>query len=575
MFAAFVLIAGVRLLFPDPALAAFSLEIFSFKAKLAGTIAEFIDLFPAIFMSALVIPFALDPSNKDGSARFSESFFDSMKKPLSLCVAGTVVFAALSLAAGPLLTGYQTRVDAQSKLYAASRIKAERYAREAQWRSAAHFMNICEGIWKENPVLAELRVEIANGLEALRYARAPKDAPPQAAGGGGQGKAPLTPREALEHAEKAFADERYYDANWFADAASKLAPPGSAERTQAIRMSALSWNAIEKIEPSRAETRRHTLYKRKREGYEALVSGDVINAYYQFKTLQDEAPDDPDAQKYFELSRQGLEAIAFFYDEFDLIAAGAQNNAVFSIPSDDAGGRLVLRIASLARFENCAFGRDLELIAVDAGKQPAFAVAAELVKIIPTVADGKNRTAVLMHPVDRSDPNASGEPQWTDHAPSPESPVGKPLLILNLTYEDFLLAAYAGQSVQGLFSSQLWTAAEKLKPLGYIPQTFHAQMISRFYAPAFFLPFSIFVLVVAWKYRPKTKPRRTLIPMLFVLPLVLHSIAQLVERIFNLISIWTVVTAGWLAASIICAGSTLTLFLLALFLLAAQRGEEN
>jgi hypothetical protein len=570
--AAFFCIVCFRFFFPDSLFSDVSyLEIFRLKARLAGGVAFFISIFPAIFMSALVIPVAFTSTYKRGSARFSESFFDSMKKPLSVCVVGTIVFGLLSLVVYPLLTGYQAQVRSQSKLYAASRIKAEEYALEENWRTAAHFMNICEGIWKENPALAALKFNIANGLETLRYARAPQDESRRRGGAAETPRqAPLSAQEALEFADRALGGERYYDANWFADTASKLSAPGSVERARAARISSLSWNAIEKIEPNRVETRRHSLYKRKREGYEALVSGDAINAYYIFKVLQEEIPEDPDVQTYFDLSRQGLEAIAFFYDEFDLIAENAQSDAIFSLPDDDSGGRLVLRMASFASFENCAFGRELELIAVDAGRQPAFAVNAELVKIVPIVANGRNGTAILMRPVDRNDPDTEGRPQWTIYSGGGEA--GKTLLFINLPYEDFVLAANAKRSTQGFFSSELWSAAAKLKPLGFIPQIFYAQMIRRFYLPAFFLPLSIFALIIAWKYRPKAKPRHTLIPMLFVLPLVFESLILLLMHIFNLLSIWTVVTVGWFAACLICAAATVALLFLSLFLLAAQRG---
>lgn len=580
-FAALLSLVAFNLVYPliDPQALDGSdlLAVFRFKAHFCKGIINFIAYFPAIFMSALIIPFTFKPSNKNNGKRFSVSFFDLMKKPHSLCIAGTIIYGIFSLVAMPLLENYYNTIQAQSKLYGEAEAKAYRYAEEGQWYTAAHFMKICDIIWKEDTRLDSLRLDITDGIETLRYGREKKDdTGAEQTGRGAEQRPPLDAAEALDFAGKAFAEERYYDANWFATVASKLAAPGSIEQTRAVRAAALAWNAIAEIEPTRAQARQYALYARKKDGYEALTGGEVIKAYYIFSALMEDAPNDPDVQTYFALSRQGLASVAFFFDEADLITNSTQDDTLFSLANDDfgVGGRIIIRIDSLAYFENCTFAHGMEAIALDARKQPLWTLSAALVKIIPTGGESDPGTAFLMHPVDRTNENKGEYPRWTGYQGAIPRDT---MLFLKLPYEDFLLAtaaaAAAKNSTQGFFPGDLWAAASRLKPLGFIPQVFYAEIIRYFYLPALFLPLSLFALIIGWKYRPRRAVPYALVPMFFILPVIFESLILLIAHIFNLISIWTVISAGWTAACASGICSAVLLFILSIFLLAAQRGE--
>jgi hypothetical protein len=571
---AFLLIVVFRLIYPDIPNEKELLKIFLFKAKLSKGVLNFIELFPAIFMSALVIPFAIKPVDESGGVRFSKTFLDMMSTRIISCIAASIIFGILVLCAQPLLNNYQTQIQAESKLYNASRIKAAEYAEKKDWVNAGHFIMLCDRIWKDNPALTELHFDVDNGIENYRYSRAmPAEERKTAVSGSAGQKQPVSAEEAIVLAREALNEEHYYDANWFSHLAQRLAREGSIEYAQATRLSALSWNAIASLAPSLQEEKQFTLYRRKRDGYEALVNNDWIRAYYIFKALLPLSPGDPDVEKYFTMSEAGLKSIAFFLDEMDLAVGNIQNDVLFSLPHNEisAGGRVVMRIGSLTSFKDAAFGRDLEIIAFDAAKQPVFSVTAALIKIMPVEVAGVWRTMILMRAVDRHDEAIVQEPEWLIMEAGIYAGTQ---LFLNLSYEDFLLAV-AANSTRGFFLNDLWTGAAILGSMGYIPQIFYTDIIRALYTPLLFLPLGIFALIIGWKYRSKRKVPYALPPMFFVLPVVFQTIVVLIGRIFNLISTWTVLSFGFTQAIVICLSSAAALFLLTLFLLAAQRGGSN
>jgi hypothetical protein len=531
-------------------------------------------------MSAIVIPFAMKPRDESGGKRFSKDFFDSMSGSLKTCIGGTVVFALLSLIAEPLLNSYQFKIEAESKLYNDSRIKAAEYAEKEQWITASHFISVMERIWKGNPALGELYMMIDNGVQNYRYARGTVGSSVQKqnnfVGIPGQ-KQPVNADEALSLGQKAFNEKRFYDANWFASLAMNLAPRGSIEQQRAQRLQSLSWNSISSLAPLPREEEQYKLYRRKREGYEALVSDDWIRAYYIFNELKAELPQDPDVQKYFTMSEDGLKSVAFFIDEMNLAIGSVQSNTVFSLPSNvySAGGRFSLRIKQLISFEDCAYGRGLELFAFDGNKTELFRMEADLIKIIPVQTGGDWHTMILTHAVDREDSASEQKAKWEVPGVGGASVYPSNQLYLDLVYEDFLLATTAATSTKLFFAGNLFRASAKLKTFGFIPEVFYVEIMRTIYIPILFLPLGIFALIIGWKYRPRRKVPYAIFPMMLVLPFVFETIVLIVKKIFNLISIWTTLAFGFQASCLISIGTAVFLFLLMLFLLAAQRGGEQ
>jgi hypothetical protein len=571
-FTALIVLIFFRFIYPDFAGNVLLLDVFWFKARLARGILTYVDMFPSIFMSALALPFAFKIHKQEAETRFSRAFFDSLRPHLLVCIIGTIIYTLLCLIAVPLLGNYEIRIQRESRLYRGAIERAELLAGEEKWIEAASFFAVCEQIWPENSRYDALADRIATGIERLRYSHdAPGPRTKKTSLGALPGVGdPLNAQDALALAKKALNGERYYDAHWLANTAERLAKQGSVEATDAARTASLAWNAIARMEPSQDEELLFSIYRRKREGYEALISSEWLRAYYIFRLLSNDAPSDPDVQKYLTMSERGLQTVAFFLDEMDGAVGDAQLDVVFSLP-DEGSGRVVIRIEALTNFSDAAFGRGLEVLGFSQQSKLVFRLSSAVVKIVPVPLNGRWYTTLILRAVDRENAMLVREPVWTGNA----AYAGGPQLLLDIPFEEFLLAAAAQNGTQGFFLRDLWTAAETLGRDGYVPQVFAAEIIRMIAEMVFFPAFAVAALIIGWKYRARFRVRYALFPMMVVMPLVFHLGGTLMRVVVNSLAIWLALSWGIIASLAITMAGALVLFTCSLFILAAQRSAEE
>jgi hypothetical protein len=569
--ASLALILGFRFIFPgQPA----PLRIFSVPWRIIRGMLDFIGLFPALALSALVIPFGFNSGSRDSFAPFSPRFLESLKTSILTSIIAAVVYGLLCFLAFPLLENARSNILFEGRLFRASRERAEEYAAEAAWPEAAQLMSLCDRIWPNSPETASLRVAVSIGLD--EYRNAPADSlaggtvsnrGPAYEGIPGQ-RNPVTAAEALALAEGALREERFYDAHWLANLAGRLAGTGSAEAGEAARLASIAWNAVSSLEPNAREARIYDLYHQKREGYEAMVSEDWIRGYYIFKDLLSKTPRDPDLANFMVMCERGVASVAFFTDEIGLAVGDVLTGPVFSLPGR-SGERLVLRFSSLSTFADFSFGMDLELVSYDARGEPAYKVEAPYVKVLPVTFGSSPRLLLLMRALDRRDERTRWEPVWT--GPGRGEP-GDAQMVLDMGYEQWLLLSKASRGTDSLLIGELFAAAETLGDYGYIPQVFQAEALRRFAEPAALLPMTILGLVIGWRYRAKKRPRYMGIPMLIVLPLVFNGLVHLYRSGFNTLGIWLVLSLGFSVAALVSIIGGVLFFVIALITLAAQHG---
>jgi hypothetical protein len=227
-----------------------------------------------------------------------------------------------------------------------------------------------------------------------------------------------------------------------------------------------------------------------------------------------------------------------------------------------------LRFSGLSGFSDYAYGIGLEYMSFDGEGRPVSRLEAPYAKILPTRPGDQPRTVILMRALDRHDRNRRWDPVWTGAAASsPETQ-----LLLDISYEDFLLLSQVRRGVENLRMGELFSAARALGSGGYIPQVFEAELIYRLSIPLFFLPMVILSIVIGWRYRAKKRPRYLFIPMLSLLPLVFNGLVCLYRTILNTLGIWAVISLGFSTALIICIAGLAALFIVSLIILAAQHG---
>jgi hypothetical protein len=369
-------------------------------------------------------------------------------------------------------------------------------------------------------------------------------------------------------------DRRYYDAHWYATLGERIARTGSPEAVIAARLAARAWNQIESQQPGRREEQLHALYRLKRSGYEAMVAGEWIRAYYIFLELTGLTPDDPDAQNFLAACEKGTKEAAFFIDELKISLGEILTGAVFSLPAASGGGasgRAVLRIASLSLAPDVAYGIGIEYMSFDAQSRPVVRLQAPYAKLLPFTLDGRHKVLVLMRALDRRNRDLRWEPEWGLGAENVRRP-GDAQITLDVSYETFLFLSQIRQGLSGLRVMELFSASQMAGAAGYVPQVFEAEILNRLGAALFLLPMSIIAIIIGWRFRAKSRVRYLFAPLLFLLPVVFNGLAHLYRNLLNTLGIWLILALGFYGALGVFIAIIVAAFIVSLIVLAAQHG---
>jgi hypothetical protein len=566
-------IMGFRFLFPHQPV---HLRILANQWRLIRGALTGINLFPALIFSALIIPFGIKDYRNIPFSKFSPKFIDMFKAPIITAISAVGVYGILFFLVFPVVRDYEATIHFQGRMFRLSKERAAEYAARKEWPEAARFIALCERIWPGSPETASLKTEISINYdeywiitsEALVEDRYNIHAdPPPSLELTPEGRTPVDATEALAMAEAALAEKRYYDAHWLATLGGRLAKAGSAEQSRAATLASSAWNQVTALMPNAREAEAYTLYRIKRDGYEAMVSGDWIRGYYIFRELSGLTPADPDVVNFLTRCEAGIAGIAFFTDELEITIGEILTDAVFSFPSR-SGGRGVARMTSLLVSPDFAYGVGLELLFFDAAGGFSYKVEAPYVKILPIQVRGKPQVVFLMRALERQNENVQWRPVWTGGRPE----VGDDEMVLDMRFEDFFLMTRARRGVENLFLGELFDAGKNLENYGYIPQVFEAEILHRIFEPLILLPLTILVIISGWRFRAKKQPHYMRLPMLCVLPVVFNSIVYIYRYVFNTLGIAMVLTLGFTLTGILLIAGSLVFFILALILLAAQHG---
>lgn len=575
------LIIGFSFFFPGERI---PLGIFANRWHLLRGVLRVINLFPALALSGLVIPFGFLENKSGGAAAL---FLERMRGPLVAAIAGAVLNAVLYFIVLPPVDAALAGMRYRGELYVSSLNQAKAAAAEGNWNETARYIGICDSIWPGSAGAQDLREEAALRIEEQRYEETEMEAAGHTAAGlsalPGQ-RQPVNAREALDMAETALAEKRYFDSHWLATLAGRIAPEGSSEEADAALLASRAWNSLEAMYPAGREEEIRSDFFLKRSGYEAMIAGEWIRAYYIFRELRERTPQDPDVDAFLAKSEAGCRESAFFTDEIEMLGE-LINGAVFSIPYRDPyrgpdspfTGRGVLRFRSLSCFPDYSWAMGLEFLAWDG--EGVSRVDSSYAQILPRTLGSRPMTAVKMRALDPHDENIRFEPAIEGSL----SVVGDAELLIDLPYDSFLLLTKLRQGENTLSVGELFAAARSLGLSGYLPESFQAEIIRRLGGPLFLLPLGILALSFGWRLRlqPRThsqarsrkRPYIAGIPMLFVLPLVWNGIFELCRVLIEAAGVQLIFGAGFFWAFFALTGGAAILFILSLILFAMGSSE--
>ncbi len=313
------------------------------------------------------------------------------------------------------------------------------------------------------------------------------------------------------------------------------------------------------------EVKQFSIFELKLSGYRALNAGDWISAYYIFLELLRLTPDDPDAADFLAKSEQGVLEYAFFIDEMELTLGRNLTGALFSLPTEK--GRAVMRFSNLSTSPDVSYGMGFELMEFDSLSRPLTGMRSAYAKILPVTLNEKQQIMIITHAISRHDKNLSWECEWL--LGERESAL-RTSVVVDVSYDDFLLISRVRNGLANLQIDELYLASKRLKDAGFINQIFEAEILNRFGSVGFFLPLAIFVIVLGWRYRARTKPRYLFFVMLPVLPVVFNALVFLYRAMLNTLGVWLVLNLGFSTALIVYIAALVICLFVSMIVLAAQ-----
>lgn len=544
---------------------------------------DVIALFPALAFSALVLPFGAklfqEERGKSGSP--VEHFRRNFMAPIIVAICAASVYALLFFLALPALQGREEQMRFDGEAFRMARDNALARGEAGQWLEAAQLASIAESVWRDNPYLGALQAEARANLEAERFAVAQRPEParlpalaPALENLPGHWE-PLTTAEAMTLSRAAYDEGRMFDAHWFASVGQRLAPVGSPDAAVAAGLAARAWNQIESLRPTAAEARARELFELMRSGYNAMLEGDYISAFYIFQEHARLAPRNPDVENFLARSERGLAETAFFIDQMNARAGGTAVGPVLSLPveRDAWSGRAVIRLDSLSFTRNSAFAVGLEYMLFDHQARLVAHVRAPYAKFIPFTMGGpyaRRQVHVLMQALDRNDPDRRWQPSVETFADQPAFHPNAPI-VLDVSYETFLMLVQMQNDVSAMRLGDLREAAMLAEETGQVPQVFETELLRRLGSGLFFLPAAIAAIVAGWYFRARRFPRFIFIPAILVLPVVFNGIAHIIRVGLNIIGASLTLALGFPAALVVFSLILAAAFVCSLFLLAVQR----
>ena len=562
-----LLIMVFRFIFPgSPS----PLEIYSRNWRLLQGALELFNLFPALAFSALVIPFGF-VSSEDNYKSFSDMFFKRLLVSVITAICAAVVYGVVFFLALPLAKNYEENLRFSGELYELAKKNANDRRYAGEWQDASQFLAICDNIWFNSPELAALREEIKINLDRIQSEESQERSRARstltrnwrnADVSTFENQQPADVTQAISMAAAAFREQRYFDAHWLAIVAGRLAESGSPEEANAARLASEAWNMISSQAPGVMEVRLYELYNLKLSGYQAMSTGDWIRAFYIFQELLSLTPDDPDTANFLAASERGAVEYAFFLDEMELSLGEILTGAVFSLPAGN--GRAVLRFLSLTSSADAAYVMGFEYMDFDADSRPRTSVSARYAKLLPFTLNEKPHVLILTHVLDRLNKDNSYEGEWLVGAKTAGG------ILLEISFEDFLLLTDVRRGLPNFQIDELFTASNKLNNLGYVSQIFQAEILNRLGSALFFLPMAIFIIVLGWRFRTKSRPRYLFVLLLPVLPVVFNGFVFIYRSVLNTLGIWLVLSLGFATALIVFIAALAVSLFISLVVLAAQ-----
>jgi tetratricopeptide (TPR) repeat protein len=485
-------------------------------------------------------------------------------RPFSRIVSSTVVaFLVLTAAYTALAEGvapgarkrladmqYLSRVAGEYKRQAATAMQAGDY------RAALDAIDRYLGVDPDNRQMAAQRLEASS-----RAARQEAPGPAMMAAGTGSSTVDADAQVLVEKARFYAAQEDWFSAHYYAQAAVALDP----RRRDALELASKASNALAGLTLAQKDEKTAQLFQRKKDALERLESDDSLGAYYAFVVLAAENPKDADVANYLLEAGAAVRKAAFFLDDARKIEMLPGTQDILFLNRNDAESTEAVSVGKMVELPGGdAYFFGIEAVRYDASGTVAWHFTAPYGR--------RDGDSILMHAVDTRDPAVQLLPLYLQGTrPAPD----RYLLRLLPTVDELRALSSNRTALSGMSIGEMWRLRGRLGSYGLARQSISVEMTMRLVMPFAFLIISILSTALGWSMRVRDGARIPAagIVLLPLLPVVLALMSLLYLHAHRVIVGFTVIDFGLTVAFIALAALQLILLSFSLVLLAGQSGR--
>ena len=296
----------------------------------------------------------------------------------------------------------------------------------------------------------------------------------------------LTYDQAVLLARNYLKKDDFYSAYYYASIASGL----SNSPKEAKELSAQAWIGLSEEAPDREEKEEYLLFSRKKHGAELLLSGRAIDAYYLYKELSVDYPNDPDVSKYLRESLSAAVKLTYFTDDAATALKFPGINDICFINYSDETEKEIIYIEKMVRTAEGIFYNGIEVLDFKRGSGITGHFTALYGKAV-----GDH---IVLNGIDRENPNIRVYPEYlvTDKMPEMYN-----TLKLYPAPEQLRGLSADKNIYKKLNLPELLEFEKTVGSYGWNSQQIYFEIFTRILNPCGFLLFSFLMIALGWKYR--------------------------------------------------------------------------
>ena len=483
---------------------------FLLSRKLAETGILFIRIMPSLLVSAVLIGYAIifGTCGQNTVPRFSDVLLRYLKEAFIMlfsCVTIYIIFIEIVL---PLLVNYRRYSDFKTHDYYDFIQATNTSIRTGDAEKAYDNAKAALGIWKNNHEALQL-FDKAKVLHEAYIAARKQDSNGETASETADPEN-LTAEGALFISKRFMSKYDFYTAHYYAMRAYQLSAENAPYREEALRLAAQAWNQIEKGIADVTAEFDIRLYQAKKAGYEMIQQGNYIKAYYQFVRAKrmleqnNSLKRDPDIDRFIDITRKKVLEEVFFIDETaSLPLFETARDIHFTVPASGTRAAAQITIEGLSYIINNSikeiYGRNCELTQYATDGTLIYRCRIPFIKLIPIVTNkGEPMLRMLFRAVAKQHDKVVLKPIVLEGTMPIERQTS---MRLPFSYGDFELIIAANEGEMSMTLPQLYAFRQRGAQYGFPAQIYHRELLARISDVFLILIISIYMLVLAWRFR--------------------------------------------------------------------------